>query len=185
MSTTMTRQFRERSVLFLNINFEIIDIISWRKAITLFFKEKVKIHEEFEDSQVSSPSYSMNLPSIVVSTEWKESKSKRKSINLNRKNLLIRDNHTCSYCGKTLTEAAGTIDHVIPVSRNGKNVWSNVVAACGKCNKKKDDNTPDEANMKLLRQPFIPTKDIFLRKYLKNKEYECWRPYVKLKEQKV
>ncbi len=183
MSTT--KQFKERSVLYLNLNFEVIDIISWRRAVTLYFKEKVKVHENYEDSFVSSPSYTMNLPSVVVATEFQNQKKNKKAINLNRRNLLIRDNHTCLYCGKTLTDAGGTIDHVVPRSKNGKNVWSNVVAACIKCNRKKDDNSLDEANMKLLRQPFIPTRDIFLRKYLKNKEYECWRPYVKLKEQKA
>lgn len=180
MATEKT--FKVRSVLFLNMDGNVIDIVSWKKAVTLYFKEKAKILEEFKDSFVSSPSYTMAMPSVISATEYKGfKKNAKKSINLNRKNVLIRDNHICSYCGKTLSDSTGTIDHILPLSRSGKNIWTNVTACCVKCNRRKDDSTPEEANMKLLRQPFVPTKDIFLRRFLANEEYECWKPYVKLK----
>ncbi len=177
------KEFKERSVLLLNFNLEVIDIINWKRAITLYFRDKVRVHEEFHDSYVSSPSFSMKLPSILIATDYKlSSKNKKKSVNLNKRNVLIRDDHTCSYCGKHLTEVTGSIDHITPLSRGGYNVWSNVILACRKCNQKKDDYTLEESGMKLLKQPFIPTKDIFLKRFIKNKEYESWRPYIKLKE---
>ena len=58
----------------------------------------------------------------------------------------------CQYCGAT----AENLDHVIPRSRGGLHIWENVVAACRRCNAKKEDRTPSEAGFHLARQPFAP-----------------------------
>lgn len=74
-----------------------------------------------------------------------------------REGVLRRDNHTCAYCG--ITAASGllmTHDHIFPQSRGGKDEWMNAVTACTKCNNKKKDRTPEEADMPLLFQPSIP-----------------------------
>jgi len=45
----------------------------------------------------------------------------------------------CAYCfGK-----AETMDHVIPLSRGGMHVPSNLVPACKRCNFEKHDSMPD------------------------------------------
>lgn len=56
----------------------------------------------------------------------------------------------CRYCGKELTLEQTTVDHVIPESRGGTNADVNLVAACGKCNRKKGARTPVEAGMTVL-----------------------------------
>lgn len=71
-------------------------------------------------------------------------------IRLSRKNLLLRDNFQCQYCACHVTMADSTLDHVIPRSRGGKGSWDNYVISCFKCNVKKKDRTPEEANMPLL-----------------------------------
>ena len=43
-----------------------------------------------------------------------------------------------------------------PTSRGGEDRWENVVAACGRCNWRKDNLSPEEANMPLLAVPFKP-----------------------------
>jgi 5-methylcytosine-specific restriction endonuclease McrA len=45
---------------------------------------------------------------------------------------------------------------VVPRSRGGATSWENVVTACGPCNRRKGNRTPDEANMKLLSTPGRP-----------------------------
>ncbi len=40
------------------------------------------------------------------------------SVALTKKNVLIRDNHVCQYCG-TRGERLMTVDHVVPKSRGG------------------------------------------------------------------
>jgi 5-methylcytosine-specific restriction endonuclease McrA len=57
------------------------------------------------------------------------------------------------YCGLPFVGQDLTLDHVIPKSQGGKNEWNNLVAACGKCNHRKANRTPEEAGMRLIRRP--------------------------------
>jgi 5-methylcytosine-specific restriction endonuclease McrA len=75
---------------------------------------------------------------------------------LTNKTLFRRDDHCCLYCGRQFPRGALTRDHVQPTSRGGEDRWENVVAACGRCNWRKDNLTPEEANMPLLAIPFKP-----------------------------
>lgn len=79
-----------------------------------------------------------------------------KRVRFCREHIFLRDNFTCQYCNKKLSSKLLTIDHVIPLSRGGKNKWTNVVAACSKCNNVKGNKTPDEARMPLLSKPYAP-----------------------------
>ncbi len=81
---------------------------------------------------------------------------------LTNETLFVRDEHLCLYCGKEFPRHKLTRDHVIPVSRGGKNVWTNVVTACVECNSKKDCRTPEEAKMPLLAVPFAPNQAEYL-----------------------
>ena len=58
----------------------------------------------------------------------------------------------CHYCGKYVGAENLTMDHVIPVSRGGKSVKSNVVPACDACNKSKKYLTPAEQILADLEQ---------------------------------
>lgn len=55
----------------------------------------------------------------------------------------ILDSHSgrCCYCG---AQAILTLDHVIPMSRGGGHIRSNIVFACYRCNQKKDSMLVDE-----------------------------------------
>lgn len=61
-----------------------------------------------------------------------------------------RDDFTCQYCG---SREDLSVDHVMPESRGGEMVETNLVTACRKCNSKKNARTPEEAGMKLLKNP--------------------------------
>ena len=74
----------------------------------------------------------------------------------NNVKLFERDRHICAYCGETFSREKLTRDHVIPLSRKGKDEWENVVAACGRCNSHKAARTPEEANMPLIYLPYRP-----------------------------
>jgi 5-methylcytosine-specific restriction endonuclease McrA len=45
----------------------------------------------------------------------------------------------CAYCGETLSSSTRSIDHVVPLSRNGRNSRDNIVACCRRCNSRKHD----------------------------------------------
>ena len=89
-------------------------------------------------------------------------KGRRRSPPLTNQSLFRRDAHICAYCGQEHRSSDLTRDHVQPSSRQGEDVWTNVVTACGSCNKRKDDRTPEEANMKLLYVPYAPNFNEYL-----------------------
>ena len=76
---------------------------------------------------------------------------------LTNKMLFERDRYLCAYCGQVYARSKLTRDHIMPVSRGGKDVWTNVVTSCSACNLWKDDRTPEEAEMELLYVPYRPT----------------------------
>jgi 5-methylcytosine-specific restriction endonuclease McrA len=53
----------------------------------------------------------------------------------------------CYICKEALTRQNRTIDHVIPLSRGGKNHISNLRACCGKCNNLKGSMLLSEIDM--------------------------------------
>jgi 5-methylcytosine-specific restriction endonuclease McrA len=79
---------------------------------------------------------------------------------LSRKNIYLRDNHTCQYCGKTGDNL--TIDHVVPRSRGGKETWENMVVCCARCNNRKGSRTLEEAGMRLTGTPYRPPSSLYL-----------------------
>ncbi len=142
------------STLLLNASYEPLRIISWEKAITLFFLGKVEVIETY-DKNIRSVSLVMRAPSVVRLVNYVRLGSRKPP--LSKINLLARDNFTCQYCKKTLSRTDSTVDHVVPRTKGGKTSWENIVLACPPCNRKKGGRTPDEANMKLLKQPEAPT----------------------------
>jgi len=95
----------------------------------------------------------------------------RASVALTRRAVFARDGFACQYCGS----AAENVDHVQPKSRGGQHVWENVVAACRRCNSRKENRLAAEVGLKLARQPTAP-RDGF-RLSIGRVEPE-WEPYL-------
>jgi 5-methylcytosine-specific restriction endonuclease McrA len=71
--------------------------------------------------------------------------------------LFARDQGLCLYCGRECHRSSLTRDHVQPVSKGGRDIWENVVAACFQCNSRKGNRTPQQAGMPLLAVPYRPS----------------------------
>ena len=72
--------------------------------------------------------------------------------------LFARDQQLCGYCGIRFSTGALSRDHVVPVSKGGLDVWTNVVTACRRCNTRKADRSPERAGMPLLYVPYTPNQ---------------------------
>lgn len=162
-----------KPVLLLNASYEPLKIVNWKRAINLYFSNKVEIVETY-DLVIHSVNISIYLPSVIRLLYM--AKHFRRSVPLTRINILARDSYRCQYCFKKLNVMNATIDHVIPKSRGGNGTWENLVACCTDCNKRKGDRTPHEAGMILRAHP---RKPVWLP-VLRNKEDvpECWRNYI-------
>ena len=84
---------------------------------------------------------------------------------LNNQTLFRRDAFICMYCGMRFAARELSRDHIRPFSQKGTDVWTNVVAACRRCNNQKASRTPEQAKMQLIAVPFTPTyaEYIFLK----------------------
>ena len=151
-----------------------LSLWSWQDAVKAVFLERVDIIAQY-DQQVRSPSFAMQLPSVIALREYVKPALYPA---FTRFNLFLRDEFSCQYCGKT---GEMTFDHVIPRSKGGKTTWENVVAACGSCNLKKGSLTLARAGMQLNRKPVRPTAMQLQnvgRKFPPNFLHESWMDYL-------
>jgi 5-methylcytosine-specific restriction endonuclease McrA len=72
--------------------------------------------------------------------------------------LFARDRHLCAYCGECYAPRELSRDHIMPVSKGGRDQWTNVVTACRSCNTRKADQTPQQSGMALLYVPYTPNR---------------------------
>jgi 5-methylcytosine-specific restriction endonuclease McrA len=169
---TMSAAIVNRHVLLLNQNYEPLTICSARRALVLLFQGKVEMIETADGLRVRTVTNSYALPSVV--RLWQYRKVPYKRIMLTRKNIHVRDNNTCQYCG--MNKGPLTVDHVVPKNMGGTDSWENLVCACSRCNNKKGDRTPEQAGMRLLKRPMRPTFITFIQRHVSIAD--PWRPYL-------
>jgi 5-methylcytosine-specific restriction endonuclease McrA len=137
-------------VLVLNATYEPINVTPVRRAMVLVLKGTATTEEE-NGSFLRSARLAIRIPSVIRLTEFRRIPHQTRA--LSRKNILLRDRYTCQFCGRAFPAGELTLDHIIPRSRGGHTDWDNLVACCHACNSLKGDRLPEEAGLKLRRQP--------------------------------
>ena len=136
--------------LVLNATYEPLCVVPARRALLLVLVRKAVAVEESDDV-LHSASLHLRAPAVVRLTRYVRIPY-RGPVPLTRRAVFARDGWVCQYCGS----AAENVDHVIPRSRGGPHEWDNVVAACRRCNSKKENRLPHEAGLTLRVKPFAP-----------------------------
>ncbi len=130
-----------RRALVLNATFEPLGIVSSRRAVLLVLDTKAELvhttERVFRAERLTVPE-----PSVVRLVRYVQV-PRHYRVAVNRRTVFARDGSRCQYCGS----AAENLDHVIPRSKGGPHTWENVVAACRRCNTRKEDRLPHEAGM--------------------------------------
>jgi 5-methylcytosine-specific restriction endonuclease McrA len=157
------------AVLLLNASMQPLNVISHRRLIILLSKERVAFLDERSELEAAAALSGRRLPEgVVVVRLLRTIHVPRRLLRPNRRNLLLRDDHTCQYCGFVGPAAELTVDHIVPMSRGGSgDRWDNLVIACKRCNWRKANHRPGEVGMHLRRAPGPLTQEyahiIFLR----------------------
>jgi 5-methylcytosine-specific restriction endonuclease McrA len=157
------------AVLLLNASMQPLNVISHRRLIILLSKERVAFLDERSEIEAAAALSGRRLPEgVVVVRLLRTIHVPRRLLRPNRRNLLLRDDHTCQYCGFVGPAAELTVDHIVPMSRGGSgDRWDNLVIACKRCNWRKANHRPGEVGMHLRRAPGPLTQEyahiIFLR----------------------
>jgi 5-methylcytosine-specific restriction endonuclease McrA len=159
-------------ILVLNSTYQPINTTTLARGFKLVFKGKAEILEHLSDSPILTDKKTFQRPTVIRLLKYVSVPYRK--IQLNRQNILIRDGYKCAYCGSE--NRILTLDHIMPKSRGGRNTWENLITSCGNCNVKKNNRTPEEANMTLLFQPFKPSYIYFVQK-LEDIHFS-WKGYI-------
>lgn len=162
----------QKKVLVLNQNYEPLAVTRAQRAVVLVVLGKAEIVERY-DSEVRSVSRVVPLPSVVRLCVY--IRAPRPEVALTRRNVLKRDGYRCQYCGTR--RGPMTTDHVVPRSLGGGDAWTNLVCACVRCNNRKGNRTPEQADMRLARPPRRPHRytQITFTTPIPDRR---WRPYL-------
>jgi 5-methylcytosine-specific restriction endonuclease McrA len=151
-------------VLSLDANGRILDWMSWQDAVCLYARDAVAWtlgdpcltihggHNRFTGVQSV-----IELHPIVAGKGRARPGLIEPAPALTNAALFARDRNLCMYCGQHYHRQALTRDHVLPLSKGGRDTWVNVVSACVPCNVRKGSRTPQQAAMPLLAVPYRPS----------------------------
>lgn len=131
-------------------------IAPWQSIIADLFNDKFDVLEEYDELLYSNAETGLTIKMPAVVRLRKPVARQKKGVKFSRINVFTRDGFKCCYCGTKKAMRELNYDHVHPRHRGGKTVWENIVTSCYPCNDKKAGRTPEEAGMKLRKQPYKP-----------------------------
>jgi 5-methylcytosine-specific restriction endonuclease McrA len=187
----MVAQVLERPTLVLNRNWQPVNVATVARSLVLLWNESARVVDpddyrlyDWADWSALRPRdgelfiqairQRLRVPEVIVLAGYDRLPSA--AVSFSRRNIFKRDHYTCQYCGDQPGSEDLSIDHVVPRSQGGTSTWENCVLACITCNKRKADRTPQQAGMKLRRQPARPAwKPLYARH---NVRIESWSKFV-------
>lgn len=128
------------------------DSIHKRKEFLI--KLKLEVYYRSNAGKVNETRYgNYSFEDLVkLYKEWQNGNKYEETIKQERKimnddiryNVLKRDNFTCKLCGISAKDGAKLhVDHIIPVSKGGKTIMSNLQTLCDRCNMGKSNKMED------------------------------------------
>jgi 5-methylcytosine-specific restriction endonuclease McrA len=120
--------------------------VSWEEWLTLPTRP--------QDEAVRTVRGPIRVPTVIVAVNY--ARVPRKRPKFCARSIRERDRNRCQYTGRLLKPEEGSIDHVVPRSRGGRDTWENCVWASREVNVRKGNRLPQEAGLKLLAAPRVP-----------------------------
>ncbi len=120
--------------------------VTWAEWITLPIRD--------QDEAVHTVRGQIRVPTVIVAINYAKVPKKRPK--LCARAIRERDGNRCQYTGRVLRPEEGSLDHVVPRSRGGKDAWENLVWSAKEVNQRKADRLPHEAGLRLLSLPHAP-----------------------------
>ena len=168
----MVASVLQRPTLVLNRNWQAINVTSVARSLTMLFNDTARVvdpstYQLFDwndwadltpDSGqlfIQSVSQRFCVPEVISLLDFDRVPSA--TVTFSRRNIFKRDRFTCQYCHSQPKSDDLTIDHVVPKAQGGQSTWENCVLACFHCNHVKANRTPEQARMKLRKQPVRPS----------------------------
>jgi 5-methylcytosine-specific restriction endonuclease McrA len=106
------------------------------------------------DAAVRTPRGPVRVPTVIVAVNFARVPKRRPK--LRARSIRERDGNRCQYTGRVLRPEEGSLDHILPRSRGGRDTWENLVWSSKDINARKGNRLPHEAGLRLLRTPCPP-----------------------------
>lgn len=179
-------------VLVLNRHYQPVRVTRARRALMMLyagaaraldaaydaydFEGWIRVSAGSADEIVGTSSGPLRIPRVVLLASY--ARVPRTTLRLSRRNVYLRDDYTCQYCGRQQAAKDLNLDHVMPRSRGGRATWENLVTSCKHCNFKKGSCTPEDAGMRLLSSPRRPTWRVAATLAALPRRFSEWEPFV-------
>lgn len=156
----MTMTAATARVEVLNASYQPLTSTTLDRAIALYITKRADIEESDPFRRVRHKNGWLPWPKVIRMVRYISVNIEYGPEPWSKAGVLKRDDYKCAYCTKRRGE---TIDHILPRAQGGQNTWENTVASCKTCNNKKDNRTPEQANMELLFKPTVPKRFHFAK----------------------
>ena len=137
-----------------------------------------------EDAQlgasIQTVNFSIRVPKVLLLRRYDQLPAQE--VKFTRDTVFERDDHRCQYCGDTFDTSDLNLDHVIPRDQGGKTSWENIVTSCIRCNSRKANRLPHQAQMHLLRKPTRPKWRPFVSSLIGQEYDPAWRHFINVKQ---
>jgi 5-methylcytosine-specific restriction endonuclease McrA len=102
------------------------------------YEKKINIYKN-KECQLCKKEFTPNSHNQKYCCKECLEKSNKNVVNGSKLVIFLRDGFTCIYCGRSSIEDGVRlhIDHIIPVSKGGEDVASNLITSCEQCNVQK------------------------------------------------
>ena len=143
--------------------------VTWAEWLTLPIRE--------QDQAVHTVRGAIRVPTVIVLASFAKVPKKRPK--LCAKAIRERDGNRCQYTGRVLHPDEGSLDHVVPRSRGGKDAWENCVWSSKSINSKQGNRLSHEAGLRLLKQP-VAVREMPVTALIRNTHgISDWEPFVR------
>ena len=189
----------DQQVLVLNRLWQAVNVCSVRRAFTLLCQGHAQVvssdkdnnffthdfegwrglsQREPEPEMVYTISFKIRIPRVIVLLLF--DRLPKKEVKFTRHNIFERDKNTCQYCGDVFDRKDLNLDHVLPREKGGQTTWENIVCSCIRCNTRKGNRLPHDANMHLIRKPKRPKWRPFINLTFSGEQNESWKHFIDL-----
>jgi hypothetical protein len=119
----------------------------------------------------------LRVPTVLIAKNFAKMPVKNFKGNPSKEGVWNRDGRRCQYTGRVLDKDEATVDHVLPKSKGGRDIWENVVLTSKELNSRKGNHLNSEIGLTLLRPPMKP-KPMPLYKLIREAKHRDWKPFL-------
>jgi len=179
-------------VLVLNRSFQPVRVTTARQAFEMLFLGRARALDEAheahdfrgwaskrlsaQDEFIRIPGGRLRVPRVLQLAQY--NRVPRATVRLSRRNVFLRDDYTCQYCGLHPPIRDLNLDHVIPRSRGGRSTWDNLVTSCRQCNLRKGGALPNECGMRPVNPPSRPNWSAAVQLQASPRRFVEWEPFL-------